>query len=127
VEFFLGARTRDGFFDLDQFRRLGAVLLSTDDGSAGYPGAVTDLLRSEIAGRLGARRDQLTFINCGPEAMVQACFETERELVAPEHIWGAIEYMTSCGVGICGKCAAPSGRLSCIDGPFMGYAEFVPR
>ena len=121
VEFFLGARTRDGFFDLDQFRRLGEVLLSTDDGSEGYHGTVADLLRGEFT----APRDQLTFINCGPEAMVHACFELERELVAPEHIWGAIEYMTSCGVGICGKCAAPSGRLSCIDGPFMGYGEFV--
>ena len=127
VQFLLGARTRDGFFELDQFRELGTVVLATDDGSAGHPGTVADLLRNEIAAHLGAHRDQLTFINCGPEAMVQACFEIERELVAPEHLWGAIEYLTSCGVGICGKCASPSGSLSCIDGPFMRCAEFVSR
>jgi len=121
VLFLLGARTRDGFFDLDQFRELGTVLVSTDDGSVGYHGTVADLLRSEISVPQG----QLTFINCGPEAMVQACFGIERQLAAPEHIWGAIEYLTSCGVGICGKCAAPSGSLSCIDGPFLPCAELA--
>ncbi|MEK7403925.1 MAG: tRNA-dihydrouridine synthase [Acidobacteriota bacterium] len=120
LKFLLGARTRDGFFDLDEFRRLGTVLLSTDDGSAGYHGTVADLLRGEIT----APQHQLTFINCGPEAMVHACFEIERRLAAPEHIWGAIEYITSCGVGICGKCASPSGSLSCIDGPFLPCTEF---
>ena len=123
VRFLLGARTRDGFFDLEEFRRLGPVLLATDDGSAGFHGTVADLLRSELR----APEDRLTFINCGPEPMVQACFEIERALAPPEHIWGAIEYMTSCGVGICGKCASPSGALSCIDGPFMPYAEFKRR
>ncbi len=121
VRFLLGARTRDGFFDLDEFRRLGSVLLATDDGSAGYHGTVADLLRHEIR----APEERLTFINCGPEAMVHACFDLERALAAPEHVWGAIEYMTSCGVGICGKCASPSGALSCIDGPFMPHAEFA--
>jgi hypothetical protein len=33
--------------------------------------------------------------------------------------------MTSCGVGICGKCATPSGALSCIDGPFLPMGEFL--
>jgi hypothetical protein len=32
--------------------------------------------------------------------------------------------MTSCGVGICGKCSSPSGALTCIDGPFLPWREF---
>jgi dihydroorotate dehydrogenase (NAD+) catalytic subunit len=68
----------------------------------------------------------LIFINCGPEQMVKACFQVQRKLVASDQILGSIEYMTSCGVGICGKCASPSGALTCIDGPFMSLAEFQP-
>jgi len=123
LRFLLGARTRDGFFDLDEFHRLGDVLLATDDGTAGFHGTVAELLRHEMR----APEEGLTFINCGPEPMVHACFEIERELAPAEHIWGAIEYMTSCGVGICGKCASPTGSLTCIDGPFLPYAEFLPR
>ncbi|MGD0013195.1 MAG: hypothetical protein ABSD56_02035 [Bryobacteraceae bacterium] len=43
-----------------------------------------------------------------------------------DRIIGAIEYMTSCGVGICGKCASPSGAPTCIDGPFMPWRDFQP-
>ena len=42
----------------------------------------------------------------------------------PRRIIGAIEYMTSCGVGICGKCSSPSGALTCVDGPFLTEPEF---
>ena len=58
--------------------------------------------------------------------MVQRCFEIQSELVPAERIIGSIEYMTSCGVGICGKCASPSGALTCIDGPFLREHEFRP-
>ena len=41
------------------------------------------------------------------------------KFASEDRIFGSIEYTTSCGVGICGKCASPSGALTCIDGPFM--------
>jgi dihydroorotate dehydrogenase (NAD+) catalytic subunit len=56
--------------------------------------------------------------------MVKACFRVEDGLAESHQILGSVEYMTSCGVGICGKCASPSGALTCIDGPFMNVAEF---
>jgi hypothetical protein len=34
-------------------------------------------------------------------------------------IFSAIDYLTKCGVGICGACAAPDGRRICVDGPFI--------
>ncbi len=127
LHFLLGARTRQGFFDLGLFRDIGTVQLATDDGSEGFHGTVSALLRHAIAAKFAPRRDRLVFINCGPEPMVHTCFDVERELVDPERMWGSIEYMTSCGVGICGKCASPSGSLTCIDGPFLRYNEFRPR
>ena len=48
----------------------------------------------------------------------------EREIAPADRILGSIEYMTSCGVGICGKCSSPSGALTCVDGPFLPYPEF---
>ena len=86
--------------------------LATDDGSTGRHGVVTGLIDTALADALRDRREQVVFINCGPEPMVEACFKIQRELVPPERIYGSIEYMTSCGVGICGKCASPSGALT---------------
>lgn len=127
IHFILGARNCSGFFDLDEFRAMGKVQLATDDGSEGFHGLTPDLLRKAIDAAPRGSRDTLTFINCGPEPMVHACIAIERETVAPEHIWGSIEYITSCGVGICGKCASPSGSLTCIDGPFLTCGEFTAK
>ncbi len=119
--FLLGARTRAHLFDLDKFERLGAVRLATDDGSAGHHGYVPELLRDAVT---GLDRNRIVFINCGPEPMVRRCFEIQREVVSDDRIIGSIEYMTSCGVGICGKCSSPSGALTCVDGPFLVWREF---
>jgi dihydroorotate dehydrogenase (NAD+) catalytic subunit len=124
--FLLGAKTREQFFDIERFERIGPVFLATDDGSLGRRGFVPELLPEVVAGIPAAERQRIAFINCGPEPMVWRCFDIQREMVSGDRILGAIEYMTSCGVGICGKCASPSGALSCIDGPFMPWREFQP-
>jgi NAD(P)H-flavin reductase len=125
--FLLGARSRDQLFDLDRFQRLGSVFLATDDGSAGHRGYVPELLKEVVAGMPAAERERIVFINCGPEPMVWRCFEIQREIVSEDRIIGAIEYLTSCGVGICGKCASPAGALTCTDGPFMPWRDFQPH
>ncbi|MEK7751836.1 MAG: hypothetical protein AAB654_07965, partial [Acidobacteriota bacterium] len=122
--FLLGARTRAHLFDVEKFERLGPVRLATDDGSAGHHGYVPELLPEVVA---GLEREQLVFINCGPEPMVRRCFDIQREIAPGDRIIASIEYMTSCGVGICGKCASPSGALTCVDGPFLPYPEFLFR
>lgn len=122
--FLLGARSADQLFDLEKFRCLGPVTVATDDGTAGARGYVPELLPGVIDGMTAAEREKTVFINCGPEPMVQRCFEIQRQAASEDRIIGSIEYMTSCGVGICGKCASPSGALSCIDGPFLPLREF---
>jgi len=62
---------------------------------------------------------QLVFYNCGPEPMVHAAEAVQREYCSPQQIFSAIDYLTKCGVGICGACAAPDGRRLCVDGPFL--------
>ena len=122
--FLLGARIGGHLLDLDKFRALGPVLLATDDGTAGHHGFVPDLLGEAFPSLAAHERERIAFINCGPEPMVRRCFEIQREMAPEDRILGSIEYMTSCGVGICGKCSSPSGALTCIDGPFLPWREF---
>ena len=123
LHFVFGARTAAEFYDLDRFAPLGPVHLATDDGSAGYHGLVSGQLERLLASAIP--HDQLAFINCGPGPMVHACHKIQRQYVSSDSILSSIEYMTSCGVGICGKCASPSGALTCIDGPFLPASEFA--
>ncbi|MCC6445102.1 MAG: hypothetical protein IT210_16795 [Armatimonadetes bacterium] len=127
VRFVLGGRSSSDLFDLDKFRQLGPVEVSTNDGSEGHHGNVTDLLSSLLNDPAWRPEpERMIFVNCGPEQMVRACFTVEQPFAEIGDIWGSIEYITSCGVGICGKCASPSGSLTCIDGPFMTMDEFQP-
>jgi dihydroorotate dehydrogenase (NAD+) catalytic subunit len=124
LHFLFGGRTRDDLFDLDQFSALGAVKVATNDGSAGHKGFVSDLL-SQWMGEDSARGGgKPLYVLCGPEPMVEACFKLLEGKVDPDEVWAAIEYPTSCGVGVCGKCASPSGLLTCIDGPFLTTPGF---
>lgn len=122
--FLLGARTREHLFGVAEFERLGPVHLATDDGTAGHNGYAPELLAGVLDGLSEGERGRLVFVNCGPEPMVRRCFEVQRGATSEERILGSIEYMTSCGVGICGKCSSPSGALTCIDGPFLPVREF---
>ena len=122
--FVLGARSRCDLFGLDEFRSLGPVYVATNDGSLGFKGNAHEALADMAPSLSSHSHAELVFINCGPEQMVTACFRVEDSLAERHQLLGSVEYMTSCGVGICGKCASPSGALTCMDGPFMNVAEF---
>lgn len=120
----LGARSRAHLCEIERFQELGQALVATDDSTAGVHGYVSEVVEGVVD---TLEPERTWFINCGPEAMVRRCFEIEQRVAPEERILAAIEYMTSCGVGICGKCASPSGALTCIDGPFLPWREFQPR
>jgi dihydroorotate dehydrogenase subfamily 1 len=119
AEVFTGARSAQRLYYLDECRRVATVHVATDDGSAGYHGVVTALLRERLQGMSEQERAQLVFYNCGPQGMVHAAIAVEREFCRPEQIFSSIDYLTKCGVGICGACATPDGRRLCVDGPFL--------
>jgi NAD(P)H-flavin reductase len=133
LHFLLGGRSKEDLVYVSNFSTLGRVKLASNDGSAGHKGFVSDLLVQWFAEAKSSSRPP-KFIICGPDPMVEACFKLLKSKAGPTDVWGAIEYMTSCGVGICGKCASPSGLLTCIDGPFMqqpcfdkNYARVIPE
>jgi dihydroorotate dehydrogenase subfamily 1 len=119
ITFFLGGKTAGDIFDQDKYDRLGETNIATEDGSIGLKGYVTEILKNY---NFDSSEKQL-FINCGPEQMIQKCYEIQRNIAPERDIIVSIEYYTSCGVGICGKCSTESGLLSCVDGPFFHINE----
>jgi|TARA_B100000959_G_scaffold217438_1_gene229331 dihydroorotate dehydrogenase (NAD+) catalytic subunit len=119
ADIFVGARTAQRLYFLDECAAISNLHIATDDGSRGYHGVVTDLLSESLKAMSGAELDRLVFYNCGPEPMVHAAEEVERKYCGASQIYSAIDYLTKCGVGICGACDAPDGRRLCVDGPFL--------
>ena len=119
TEVFLGARSAGRLYFRDECSRIAGTHIATDDGSEGYRGRVTELLESWLRQQDESVIRSLVFYNCGPAPMVQAATEVQRRFVADSRINNAIDYLTRCGVGICGACHAPDGRRLCVDGPFL--------
>lgn len=118
-ELFVGARTAERLYFLEEARAVASTHVATDDGSEGFKGLVTDLLDQYLAELPAAELARLRFYNCGPEPMVHAAIAVQRKYCGDEQIFNAIDYLTKCGVGVCGACAAPDGRRLCVDGPFL--------
>ncbi len=120
---FIGAVTADELIYLDSFRKLGETSVSTDDGSAGYPGYIAELVEKALADE--SLKDPV-FLNCGPELAMRALDEVERKYAPAEDIFHVVERYTSCGIGICGKCSIETGERTCVDGPVHSAVNFTP-
>ena len=116
---FTGARTAERLYYLNECRDIASVHVATDDGTAGFSGRVTELLEEYLKTLPSAELKDLVFYNCGPEPMVHAAVAVQNRYAQPHQIFSAIDYLTKCGVGICGACATPDGQRLCVDGPFL--------
>jgi dihydroorotate dehydrogenase electron transfer subunit len=121
VTFCFGARSASALVSLADFQSIGAeVLTSTDDGSAGHHGFVTDLLTQTLASSAEQTRRILC---CGPEPMMKAVAEIALQHQIPCEV--SLETPMACGIGICFTCVArirdESGqwdyRRTCVEGP----------
>ena len=110
----LGARDSAYIPYLDEFRKYGAVHTATENGSLGRKGLVTEVLMGEMTVNEGTY-----FINCGPKSMVEAVLPIEMKVSEREKIYSSLDYMTRCGVGLCGSCSDEQGRRTCVEGPFL--------
>ncbi len=117
TELFIGAKDKDHLFYVEKAKDYSNVYVATDDGSEGYHGFVTDLLKEKLQNM--QLDENVIFFNCGPEQMIKSAVEVEKKFVSPDKIYNSIDYITKCGVGICGSCASADGRRLCVDGPFL--------
>ena len=122
-----GARSRDYLAGIEDFEQLGVeVRLSTDDGSAGHHGLVTDLVERALDESPRAR-----VVCCGPERMMEAVARLCSERKATCQV--SLETPMACGIGICFSCVTkvrqPDGnwdyRRTCVEGPVFDAADIV--
>ena len=96
-------------------------MISTDDGSAGYHGYITDILLDKLA---EGKADHI--FACGPEPMLQKVSEISDKAEIACSL--SVERVFGCGTGICFgcivesslKCYTATGKkylLGCYDGP----------
>jgi dihydroorotate dehydrogenase electron transfer subunit len=135
-----GARSKPYLAGVDDFRNLGVdVRLSTDDGTAGHHGFVTDLLRQLLDEEVGRTKPQTTsdpgqkaaIVCCGPEPMMAAVAEIAHEYRMPCQV--SLETPMACGIGICFTCVAkvcqPNGnwdyKRTCVEGPVFAAEQIA--
>ena len=120
ADLFYGGRNESEVLKRADFERLLGephCRYSTDDGSLGKQGRVTELFEGALASGAGFRR----VYACGPVAM----FRTLARIVEEAKIDAsfAFESEMACGFGVCLGCVAPTsdGRFStiCKDGPCL--------
>lgn len=111
----IGARSRELLILEEEMRAVSdELLISTDDGSYGHKGFVTDLL-AEVLRRNG-RVDRVWGI--GPVVMMRAVAETTRPFGVPTIV--SMNPIMVDGTGMCGACRVSVGgetKFACVDGP----------
>jgi dihydroorotate dehydrogenase electron transfer subunit len=123
VDFVLGAGSVDRLFgQLDAKRIASSIEVTTDDGSLGRRGRVSDVL-PQVLDRTGSE----VVYACGPMAMLRAVTDIASEREIPVQV--AVEESMACGIGVCMTCVLPVvgddgvTRMvrSCVEGPvFLG-------
>ncbi len=115
--FLLGARSEADLLLVDEFRRWGSVLITTEDGSAGERGLVTDhsVWREGNVGRVCC---------CGPKPMMVAVARKADALGLGCEV--SLENMMACGLGACLCCVEETMRGNvcvCTEGPVFDIKE----
>lgn len=118
VDLLTGAATQSRLFNAIEAKRLSAsAAFTTEDGSFGVQGRVTDLL-PDVIHSSGAG----VIYACGPMPMLAAVAGIAREHRVPCQV--AVEESMACGVGVCMTCVVPYRRKdgirnlrACVEGP----------
>ncbi len=116
----LGARSAGDLLFEERFAEAGEVYVSTDDGSKGTKGFVTDVLKDlnlSIYDKIAV---------CGREIMMASVFRLleDRELLEKSEF--SLHRYFKCGIGVCGACCIDrSGLRVCRDGPVFSGVQLL--
>ena len=122
----IGARSKDLLlFEKELSSFAAELLISTDDGSYGHKGLVTDLLRDRL------EKDKTVFevVAVGPVPMMAAVADTTRPFGVKTTV--SLNPIMVDGIGMCGACRVSVGgktKFACVDGPeFDGHEVDFPE
>ena len=117
--FLLGARSKGDLLEIDLFKQYGRVFVTTEDGSEGEKGFVTNhsILQHEHFDRIAT---------CGPKPMMVAVARYARQ--ANIECEASLENMMACGLGACLCCVEKTtkGNLCvCKEGPVFNIKQLL--
>jgi dihydroorotate dehydrogenase electron transfer subunit len=127
---FVGARCQADILCIDDFEVMGwDVRISTEDGSLGTKGRVTDLIDSWLKERAGEGNTE--FFCCGPDGMLKAV--GDRAIQMDAMAWLSLDKHMGCGVGACLACVqkivtedgTEVWARVCKDGPIFESRQIV--
>ncbi len=117
---YYGVRKKEELMCLENFERLGwKINISTEDGSYGYKGFITDLLAKQI------QQNSIVYV-CGPTPMMKKVSEIIKEKNIPGY--ASLEQKMACGVGNCQGCAVKidnAYKMACKDGPVFPIEKII--
>ncbi len=118
----IGAKTKKQILCMQEFKKLGcAIKLATDDGSAGFKGKVTDLLKIILE-----QSKPLGLFSCGPQAMLKIVSKIACENKINAQL--SLEEHMACGIGACLGCVVSTKagyKRVCKDGPVFSSEELT--
>ena len=117
-QFLIGARSANDVLQLEEFEKIGAVYVSTEDGSMGEKGLVTTntILSTNIN----------KIYCCGPAPMMKAIARVSQEKGFDCEV--SLENMMACGVGACLCCVENTVKGNvcvCTEGPVFNINELT--
>ena len=126
VDMVLGASTATKIYaPLEGKRSVSSLNLTTDDGSTGIHGQI-----SEAIPRLIREFGTEVIYSCGPMGMLAAVAKIAEEFNLVHQC--AVEESMACGIGVCMTCVIPVKNedgikmiRSCIDGPVMDGSQVI--
>lgn len=117
----IGARNKDLFILTEEMEKVaGNLYLTTDDGSNGKKGLVTDVIKDLVVNQ-GIKYDLVVAI--GPMIMMKFAALTTKQLGIKTIV--SLNPIMVDGTGMCGACRVTVGneiKFACVDGPeFDGH------
>jgi len=111
IDILIGFRNRDRVIEYEEYQKYGQVFLTTEDGSEGEKGFVTD--HSILLER---KYDRICC--CGPDSMMKAisAYSSTGNIICEV----SLENLMACGIGVCLCCVVNTTRgnvCTCTDGP----------
>lgn len=117
--FLLGARTENDLLQLEEFKKYGEVLITTENGMLGEKGFVTN--HSSLL--LG---DADFIYSCGPKPMMMSVARYAKEFNIPCEV--SLENHMACGIGACLCCVEKTKKGNtcvCTEGPIFNINELT--
>lgn len=120
VNFLFGARTKNDILRYDVYNNIAPVNITTEDGSQGVKGFVTDheFLNTEAINNFSC------FMVCGPMPMMKAI--ATKAKIANKPCFVSLENKMACGIGVCLCCVTDTKeghKCVCSDGPVFNIND----